>query len=228
MSRLLIGVDEAGRGSLVGELVIVAIAVPPADADRLRELGVRDSKELSPSARSELYRFLLRYPFQAISISPKEIDAENINILEEEYIAMTLSALAKRLGSAFSTSRIVVDKFGRVRRLHEALRSIGFEGELIVVEKADRDYVEVAAASIIAKHLRDRRIAVLRSLYGLRGSGYPADAETIEWLKDILAKGERPSIIRYSWATLKSLGIEVARKGRKSGRTLDEYLRYEP
>lgn len=221
---MLIGVDEAGRGSLVGELVIAAIAIPAGEAERLREIGIKDSKELSPSRRSELYKELIRYPFQVSSISPREIDEENINMLEERYIARALSALAKRVGDPFYVARIVVDKFGRTKSLGEVLRSMGFRGQLLVVEKADRDYIEVAAASIIAKHIRDRRIAVLRSLYGLRGSGYPADPETIEWLSGVLKMGERPPIVRYSWATLRSFGIEVSKKGRKN-RTLDEYMR---
>ncbi|MEN2999968.1 MAG: ribonuclease HII [Acidilobaceae archaeon] len=222
--ELLVGVDEAGRGSLVGELIVVAVAVPRDMAEELRQRGVRDSKELSQRRREELYEVLKRLPFSAEPITPAEIDRHNINRLEERAIARALLSLHKRLGNRLLDSRIVVDKFGPARGLAEELRGRGFRGELLIEEGADERYVEVSAASIIAKHLRDARLKVLSSLYGVRGSGYPHDRETIEWLRRALSAGERPPIVRYSWSTLASLGIEVVRKGRGSHKTLEEFM----
>ncbi|MCS7106947.1 MAG: ribonuclease HII [Acidilobaceae archaeon] len=222
--KLFVGVDEAGRGSLVGELVVVAVAVPEERIEELRRIGVKDSKELTQKRRGELYEALKYLPFSAEPITPAEIDRHNINRLEERAILRALLSLYRRLGEKLLDSRIVVDKFGSPRRLEEELRGRGFRGELLITEGADENYVEVSAASIIAKHLRDARLRVLSSLYGVKGSGYPHDRETIEWLRRAIQAGERPPIVRYSWSTLASLGIEIVRKGKSSHKTLDEFM----
>ncbi|MCX8195719.1 MAG: ribonuclease HII [Acidilobaceae archaeon] len=218
------GVDEAGRGSLVGELVVVAIAIPAENAEELKAAGVKDSKELSPARRRELYGFLKGFPFFAVPISPREIDRYNINVLEERAIIRALKGLKGIVGPSFSTSRIVIDKFGQPRMLRQELRDMGFRGELVVTAGADESYVEVAAASIVAKYLRDARIRVLSSLYGIEGSGYPHDHKTLEWLRRTIASGKKPEIIRYSWSTLELFGIKVPKKGESSRKTLDEFM----
>jgi ribonuclease HII len=219
-----IGVDEAGRGSLVGELFVVAFAMRDDDEKILVDYGVRDSKKLSRSRRAELYAALRRWPFTVSSIAPRDIDLYNINKLELNAVFAVLRVLALRLGGGFAVSRIVVDKFGDVEReLSKMLKRINFTGTLIVEEDADSKYVEVSAASIIAKHLRDRRLQVLRSIYGIKGSGYPSDPRTLEWLEGTLRSGARPPIIRYSWATLERFGLRAG-KTRLTFKTLDEYL----
>ncbi len=89
--------------------------------------------------------------------------------------------------------------------------------------KADSRYPVVSAASIIAKVIRDRRIDVLRSMYGVKGSGYPADPETREWVMKVLSSGMRPPIIRYSWSTLEGTDAFV-KKVKRSGRTLEDFM----
>ncbi len=88
---------------------------------------------------------------------------------------------------------------------------------------ADSKYPVVSAASIIAKVVRDRRIDVLRSLYGVEGSGYPADESTVRWVMDVIRRGERPPIIRYSWGTLKGTGAYVE-KAKRARRTLKDFM----
>jgi ribonuclease HII len=226
---LFIGVDEAGRGSLVGEMVIVAFAVEESMISALEELGVRDSKELSPEARAALYSKLSRVgSFSASYVSPEEIDKYNLNSVEAVKLGEALSRLTRMVGGA-RIARITVDKFGDVRAIRRSvLLSLPStqRPEVVVEEKADSKYLEVAAASIVAKHLRDQRIRVLSKLYGVRGSGYPSDPRTVEWVKEILERGERPPVIRYSWYTIKKLGGPwVKKKGGRPGRTLDEFLR---
>jgi ribonuclease HII len=221
---LRVGVDEAGRGSLVGELFVVAFAMRDNDEKLLVDYGVRDSKRLSRSKRAELYAVLRKWPFTVSSIAPHEIDLYNINRLELDAMFKVLKVLALRLGGEFTASRIVVDKFGDVdKELMKMLKRLSFTGTLVVEEGADDRYVEVSAASIIAKHLRDRRLQVLRSIYGVEGSGYPGDPRTLEWLEETLKSGVKPPIIRYSWATLERFGLRV-RKARLTFKTLDEYL----
>lgn len=220
-----IGVDEAGRGSIVGEMFIAAFAMPDEVERVLAEMGVRDSKKLSPAKRAELYNVLKMWPFAVKAITPRDIDSYNINKLEIRAVIDVLGVLARRLGESFENARIVVDKFGDVREeLLRALARMGFRGILVVEEDADEKYVEVSAASIIAKHLRDRRIKVLRSLYGVEGSGYPSDPRTIGWIERVVSSGLKPPVIRYSWATMDRFGLRVKKKPGLTFKTLDEYL----
>ncbi len=221
---IVIGVDEAGRGSLVGELIVAAVAVPIDLLEDLKEIGVKDSKLLSPDQREELYRTISRrLVFSVSSIKPREIDHENINVLTSNALYMNLSRIFKRVDPE-SVERIVIDKFGSVPKIKVAVRKTGYRGKIIVEEKADFKYPEVAAASIIAKYVRDSRIKVLSSLYGVRGSGYPSDPRTVEWLQEVLARGNPPPIIRFSWGTLKGTGYYVKKKKSASNVTLEDFL----
>ncbi len=203
---------------------MAAFALVEDDRGFLMDLGVRDSKRLTPRRRAELYAILKSRPFAVYAVSPGLIDKFNVNLLTEIAAYEVLRILSRRLGEGFRDARIVVDRFGDVRVLPRKLKSIGFRGELIVEERADVNYVEVSAASIIAKYLRDRRLMVLKSIYGVKGSGYPSDPRTIEWAGDVLKAGLKPPIIRYTWATMGRLGLGARGRRGLRHKTLDEYL----
>ena len=230
MGNVLIGVDEAGRGSLIGDMVIVAFAIYDELIETLKDIGVKDSKELDSGRRAELYFKLARIgAFSASRVEPQEIDKYNLNRLEAVRVAETVARLFKySMVDAKGHVRIVIDRFGDSYLVKEALakRIVGIRYEVVIEEKADSKYLEVAAASIIAKHLRDSRIKVLHELYGVEGSGYPSDSKTVEWVRKVLSKGERPPIIRYSWYTVKKLGGPwIRKKGASPSRTLDDFLK---
>ncbi len=225
MNEWLVGVDEAGRGSLVGEMIITVAAVPRSVLDELVEAGVRDSKELTPARRRELYWYLAeRIVFAVQPVRPWEIDRENLTILTEEGIYKAFSTIVRRLGGTDEIARVTVDKYGRHVKLRILLRKAGYKGPVIIEERADARYVEVAAASIIAKHVRDSRLRVLSSLYGVEGSGYPSDERTVAWVLRTLEAGLKPPIIRYSWGTLEGTGHRVRKKARIRGPTLDDFM----
>ncbi|MEM1851460.1 MAG: ribonuclease HII [Acidilobaceae archaeon] len=224
-SLLRIGIDEAGRGSIVGEMFIAAIVISDEDEKTLIELGVKDSKKLSEKQRRDLYHVLKRWPFSVTVVTPREIDTYNVNVLEEVKILSLLENLRARLGDEILQAKIVIDRFGDPSRLLSKLRAKGFKGQILIEEKADDKYVEVAAASIIAKHLRDVRIKVLTDIYGVEGSGYPSDERTLKWLEMVLKRGDRLPILRYSWETLEKLGYKkIKKKSNVYYKSLDEYL----
>ena len=222
----VVGVDEAGRGSLVGEMMVAAIALPRNASESGIE-GVRDSKELSPAARARLYRVLSRsFPFSVTPVPPSRIDSENLNKLTAEAAYIAIRVVARSIGGFAKICRITVDKFGDPSLLVVKLRKEGYRREILVTPRADKMFTEVAAASIIAKHVRDSRIRVLRKLYGLRGSGYPSDPRTVAWLWEQIERGFIPPIVRRSWETLRGTPFYKP-KPRGSGKrsvTLDDFF----
>ena len=100
---IIAGVDEAGRGSVLGPLFVAGVSIDEKDAKRLQELGVKDSKLLSPEKRVKLYREI-RKAAKKVSwerIEPKRIDDYviqgtrllRLNYLEALYMARVLSKL---------------------------------------------------------------------------------------------------------------------------------------
>lgn len=189
-----IGVDEAGRGSVIGPLVVCAFA--SVSQSQLIELGVKDSKDLTKKRRNELYDILQQMPHNVILCPPDRIDnSTNLNDLEVELFAEALSIMPE--------GDIMLDACDvNAQRFAKNVSNIS---KLVCVaeHKADENYPEVSAASIIAKVTRDRAIEDLSMELGMDlGSGYPSDPKTQIAVK-ILAKGERPhECLRWSWKTV--------------------------
>ncbi len=198
------GVDEAGRGPVMGPLVVGAVYVE--DDTVLRELGVRDSKKLTPRRREALYDEIIGAAegYSIITASAEDIDARrarmSLNMVEMEMFAEAVSRMP--------VSRVYVDcpdpnedKFGNMLSVR-----IG-NTPVTARHKADDTYPVVSAASILAKVTRDRMIADISEEFGEDiGSGYPSDPVTIafieKWLKE---KGCTPKHTRNSWDTVKNL-----------------------
>jgi len=164
MSKIIAGIDEAGRGPVLGPLVMVALAMKEEDIKKLEWLGVKDSKLLSPLVREELFERIreIVHDFRIEMIEPDAIDlslseeTSNLNWLEAETSA--------RLVSELNPDKIIVDcpsvnipayQDYFKKRLSEAVAN---KAELIVEHKADLNHIVVAAASVVAKVIRDRQI----------------------------------------------------------------------
>src|SRR3989344_4700082 len=101
VSKVIVGVDEAGRGPVLGPLVMVALAVKEENLKKLEWLGVKDSKQLSSQVREELFERIheLVHDFRIEVIEPDAIDLSlkeantNLNWLEAETAARMVSEL---------------------------------------------------------------------------------------------------------------------------------------
>lgn len=206
MVSLVGGVDEAGRGCVVGPLVVAGVSASPSGVLEFRELGVRDSKKLTPRQRSALYGGILKVCDRAYwtSISPDEIDRvvrtgkkfHKLNFLEAVYFAKVIDEL--------DADRVTVDASDSVpKRFQDNIRkNLKVFCKVRAVHKADRDYPVVSAASIIAKVERDRQVERLRSKHGDFGSGYPSDPATRIFFMERMRRGEPlPEYVRKSWKT---------------------------
>lgn len=203
------GIDEAGRGPVIGPMCIGSVILEEEAAKVLRDLGVRDSKKLTASRRVELEPRIkeLATEWKLSVILPAEIDhlrkRISLNQIEAEKMAYLIMSHTKR------PEKIIVDAADSVAaNFGERIRTILSKGdasvpEIISEHKADDRYIEVSAASVIAKVARDRAIEELKAEYGEIGSGYPSDEVTMSYVKNAARLGELPHFIRRSWISAK-------------------------
>ncbi|GIU70735.1 MAG: ribonuclease HII [Candidatus Nitrosocaldaceae archaeon] len=201
---LVAGIDEAGRGSLLGPLVIACIIINDDKIKYLKEIGVKDSKMLSRKKRLELYEEIKEVADKMIikKITTKAIDARtNLNRLELDTIANILKNV--RL------EEIYIDSFYRnPKKIVEVLANrLCYNPKIYAEHRADANNIVVGAASIIAKVNRDKEIDKLR-VYGNVGSGYPSDEITIKFVEEWIKKNKQyPEFVRKSWKTMKRIDI---------------------
>jgi len=196
ISSIIIGIDEAGRGPIIGDLLLVIIGFNTIDLPHLEVAGVRDSKELSPITRKKLFKKILKYSLfiYTANISPRIIDRLNINKIIYEQIIQGLTILSKILNQ-YDNIKIIIDEIkGYDKKLKHKIYAIFANKniDIIIEPYADKNYVAVSAASIVAKFIRDENISVLKHVYGEIGSGYPSDQKTINWIKKIYETLENP------------------------------------
>jgi ribonuclease HII len=200
------GIDESGRGCLLGPLVVAGVSVSAEGARSLRELGVKDSKLLSSKRRESLYPEILKVAecVYWANITPGEIDEvvtrgkrlRKLNYLEALYFAKVIDHL--------HATRATVDAADVVpRRFGEDIKAnLKAECTVVARHKADRDFPVVSAASIVAKVQRDREVGLLREAHGDFGSGYPSDPATRSFFAELMMRGEPlPAFVRKSWKT---------------------------
>ena len=214
----IVGIDEAGRGPIIGPMVMCGVAIEEGQEKELELLGVKDSKLLSPSARERIAAVLeKKYTFHRVIISPIEIDSmtgngksKNLNWLEAEKAAVIVNAL--------KPDKVIIDCPSPNLKAYTAFitERIDSKRQVVCEHKADANYVVVGAASIIAKVCRDAEIEKLKAHVGMDfGSGYMADPRTKAFVEKCWDK--HPEIFRHSWAPYKKLVQEIAGKQQRLG-----------
>ena len=205
------GVDDAGRGCVIGPLVVAGILIDEGDLERLRLLGVHDSKRLTPHRREALasrikelaldYAYFEIPPWAIDRVVERGVKLRRLNYLE----AMAMANVIRRLKPDIvyvDASDIDAERFKE--HILSALRE---RPQIVSEHEADARYPVVAAASILAKVRRDSIIKELHRLYGDFGSGYPHDPRTVRFLEDWFRRNPRevPPFIRGSWSTVKRI-----------------------
>lgn len=201
----VLGIDEAGRGSVLGPLVIAGVIVPEKMDIVLERMGVKDSKRLTPNRRTILSRKLKKmFEYDLVVISAQDIDnmrADGINLNEIERIGM------EKILSNLNPEKAIVDAVDiKAERFQNKLAN-DTRVNVVAEHKADDNYIEVSAASIIAKQERDAHIAEINKDYikmGGIGSGYPSDPITKKFLTNF-TYDEMPDFVRKSWATVEKM-----------------------
>lgn len=186
------------------------------DQDKLKTLGVKDSKLLTPEQRELLFKKITAVlkDFNIKIIKPSQIDAAlndpnlNLNWLE----ARTMADIANEL----KPKKVILDcPSNNIPAFTDYLKKyVKIKAKIVAEHKADQKYPSVAAASIIAKVTRDKEIKKIKDKIKENiGSGYPSDPTTQEFLKKNYKK--YPDIFRKTWASYKNL-IE-SKKQKKLG-----------
>jgi len=216
------GVDDAGRGPIIGPLVVAGVLLDEKDLPKLMDLGVRDSKRLSPDRREELAAEIkhLALKCHVEMLPPAEIDRvvetgkklHKLNRLEAQTMAKVITILRPDV-TYVDASDVFADRF----KQHIA-ENLTFKVQIISEHKADAKYPIVSAASIIAKVERDGALSALQERYGNMGCGYPTDPNTIKFLERwIRTFGSYPDFVRKSWKPAKRLKKETEAEQTKLG-----------
>ena len=192
---------------MIGPLVIAGVSIDKKNIRKLSNLGVRDSKKLSPKKRESLYKEIIKIvdDFHVIRIPPKTIDKfvfqHNLNHLEAKKMAEVITNL-KPHTSYVDSCDVNASRFGR------EISDLSGKSKVKSYHYADSRFVVVSAASIIAKVSRDRSIARLNKSSNL-GSGYPSDKKSVSYVKKLVSsKKPLPSSVRKSWKPVqKILGL---------------------
>lgn len=201
----IVGVDEAGRGSVLGPLVVAGVAIPEKMNSVLERMGVKDSKRLVPNRRRILSNKLKKmFDYKIVVLSARDIDdlrASGVNLNEIEKNAMA------EIVSDFSAPKTIVDAVDiKAERFQNSLCEMT-GCDVLAEHKADDNYIQVSAASIIAKQTRDEFIEQINKDYrklGGVGSGYPSDPTTKKFLTNF-TYDEMPDFVRKSWATVSKM-----------------------
>ena len=223
---LVTGIDEAGRGAMIGPMVVCGITAERKVVEKLRAIGVRDSKELSPKRREELYP-LIKEIVQTgsrasgilpIFVPPCKIDAQksensNLNLLEARTMAQIIGTIGGEevyldaLTSRPERFKRVVLDFLNEGKSGKDLKVEGKKFRVIAENNADKTYPIVSAASIIAKVERDRAIEEIKKEAGVDfGVGYPHDERTVAFVEQLIKTHRRlPAYVRKSWITTQEL-----------------------
>lgn len=217
---IIAGVEEAGRGPVIGPMVMCICTIDERDEFSLKSLGVKDSKLLTPEQREKLFLVIKSMTkSKMIILQPQDIDAAvmdpkiNLNRLE----ALTSAKLIKSM----KPSRVILDCPSTNTKAYKEFvqkqlpEDLAKEITIIAEHKADVQYPIVSAASILAKVTRDKEIEKIKQKYRVEfGSGYPSDPRTIEFVRE---NWHLYPFFRKSWSTWQS----VAQK--KSQRKLGEF-----
>ena len=209
---LKLGIDDAGRGPVIGPMILAGCLIDEETESEFKKLGVKDSKQLTEKRR-EFLAEIIREKAEAFEIEiirPEEIDGKNregVKLNEVEAIAC--AKIINRINRGFDKIKIIIDCPSTniskwtdfLKRNVENLSNL----EISCEHKADVNHIAVSAASIIAKSTREKEMSILKEKYGSEiGSGYSSDPRTTKFLAANVKKYHHDGIFRKSWATWKT------------------------
>ncbi|MBU0466616.1 MAG: ribonuclease HII [Nanoarchaeota archaeon] len=227
---LLLGIDDAGRGPIIGPMILSGVLIDKEQEKKLKRHNIRDSKTVLQSERVKLARFIKENSLshKITKSFPAEIDetlsseGTNLNTLEAQKAALIINSINIQKYQK-EKIKVVVDcpSINTTAWCNTLLGFIKHKDNLEIhcEHKADANHVSVGAASILAKTTREEEVAKIKKQYGPIGSGYPADPDTKEFLKKHGKEFKDSGIFRKTWQTWKKMFPEAG----KGQATLDSF-----
>jgi ribonuclease HII len=211
VSNVICGVDEAGKGSVLGPMVIAGVGVKSPDV--FLDIPVKDSKKLTPATREALYtQIKKRCRIATVVIEAHEIDAFRLEMTMNAVVARAHAEVIRKISP--DIAYVDACDVNSVRYGQTVKEYVGGPCEIVSEHHVDDKFPVVSAASIIAKVTRDRAITKLAKTYGNIGSGYPSDPDTVHYLTTYIDEHTcPPPIARKSWKTVISM---IAKKEQSS------------
>ncbi len=206
---LVAGIDEAGRGPVIGPMIMAITVIEKQEEEKLKKLGVTDSKLLTEKKRTELLPKIKKIvsEHKLIKINANEIDEflvrKSLNELEAIKAAQLINSLETTPDLVLIDSPDVIES-NFEKRIQKYLNK---KTKIISQHKADLNYLIVGAASIIAKTKRDEELKKLSEKFAHDlGTGYPHDEKTIKFIQNYLNKNNTlPNCVRKTWETSKRI-----------------------
>ena len=212
MTRYIIGVDDAGRGPVIGSMFLAGVLVNRAQESFLKKEGVKDSKLLSHHQRIRLSKLIKENSISrhVVKATPEEIDSFVASGLLNTLEAQKMAEVINMLNNKEDAIQVIVDcpSTNIVAWTNKLIGFITHPDNLRIrcEHKADLNYPAVSAASILAKVAREEEVEKLKKDLKIEfGSGYPADPETQKFLKERGHRYLKHHIIRETWQTWQDL-----------------------
>jgi len=183
----IIGIDDAGRGPVLGPMILAGVLIEEKENSILKEWNAKDSKLLTPKIRKEIKEKIInQFKHHIEQTEPIEIDeSDNLNYLEAIKAAKIINKLTKDLNE---NVKVIIDC------------------PSVNIKSWDANHLIVSAASIIAKEKREDELYKLKQKLKIDfGSGYPSDPTTKEFIAKNFNNPRYKSLIRFSWKTVKKL-----------------------
>jgi ribonuclease HII len=206
---LKLGIDDAGRGPVIGPMVLAGCLIDEETEKEFKKLGVKDSKQLTAKRREFLANKIreMAETFEIVIASPEEIDNKslgNLNQLE----AIKMAEVINKINKGFGKIKVIVDCPSTNITNWKDFLKMKIENlsnlEISCEHKADQNHISVSAASILAKSVREKEMDKLKEKYGKEiGSGYTSDPATCKFLEMNIESHKDEGIFRKTWATFK-------------------------
>jgi|Deesub1362A_J573_1020465.scaffolds.fasta_scaffold04926_4 ribonuclease HII len=211
---MICGIDEAGRGPVIGPMVVAAVWIDKKEEWKLLEAKVRDSKKLIKQRREKLAEYIKKnFYHEYVVVDASDIDNLRKTMTMNQLEAYIFAKLANKKEATIYYIDAASNNEDEFKKTIQEL--IKHKCQIICEHGADDKYAVVSAASIIAKVERDERIKKiaeeLEAKLGLPlGSGYPSDERTITFIKEWIKKfNDLPPHTRKSWKTIKNIENEM-------------------
>lgn len=220
--EVVVGIDEAGRGPVLGSLVYTAAFWPADENEAISKLGFDDSKQLKEGERDRLFERIKKHgsigwvieelTAETISKEMLRAQSQSLNSISYDAVIRALETIRDAGDNPPVVKDVYVDTVGDPEFYKSRLtRALGEDFANFTIEKkADATYKVVSAASIIAKVTRDTLLKEWTwteptvTLDNAFGSGYPGDENCVAWMtKALTPVFGYPNLVRFSWATVR-------------------------